>query len=190
MHLRNTIFGNSNPIGAKGLDTCKHWRPSIVDYRTLAQSGPLPLPFLRGCGLPDVFIEYLPSLLNQALEFYSCFISYSHEDKVFCPATARYLQGRGIRCWLDEKQLRGGDDILDHVDRGIRLWDKVLLCCSKNSLTSGGSKPNSTRPSKRENAAGKSARKKSSQSFHSTSTAIYLTDGKAAEPPTYASGRQ
>ena len=38
--------------------------------------------------------------------------------------------------WM-KKQLRGGDDILDHVDRGIRLWDKVLLCCSKNSLTSG-----------------------------------------------------
>jgi ribonuclease HI len=24
----------------------------------------------------------------------------------------------------------------EHVDRGIRLWDKVLLCCSKNALTS------------------------------------------------------
>ena len=29
-----------------------------------------------------------------------------------------------------------GDDIYDQVDRGIRLWDKVLLCCSKHSLTS------------------------------------------------------
>jgi hypothetical protein len=29
-----------------------------------------------------------------------------------------------------------GDDIYDQVNRGIRLWDKVLLCCSKNSLTS------------------------------------------------------
>ena len=38
---------------------------------------------------------------------------------------------------LQAKQLRGGDDILDHVDLGIRLWDKVLLCCSKNSLGSG-----------------------------------------------------
>jgi hypothetical protein len=28
-----------------------------------------------------------------------------------------------------------GDDLHDEVDRGIRLWDKVLLCCSKNSLT-------------------------------------------------------
>ncbi len=29
-----------------------------------------------------------------------------------------------------------GDDIYDQVDRAIRLWDKVLLCCSEQSLTS------------------------------------------------------
>jgi hypothetical protein len=29
-----------------------------------------------------------------------------------------------------------GDDIYEQVDRGIRLWDKVLLCCSEDSLTS------------------------------------------------------
>ncbi len=29
-----------------------------------------------------------------------------------------------------------GDDIYEQVDRGIRLWDKVLLCCSRHSLTS------------------------------------------------------
>lgn len=27
-------------------------------------------------------------------------------------------------------------DIHENIDRGIRLWDKVLLCCSENSLTS------------------------------------------------------
>jgi hypothetical protein len=44
------------------------------------------------------------------------------------------LQGRGIRCWLDEKQLLPGDDMHEQIDRGIRLWDKVLLCCSQHSL--------------------------------------------------------
>ncbi len=46
------------------------------------------------------------------------------------------VQGKGIRCWLDEKQLLPGDDIYEQFDRGIRLWDKVLLCASKDSLTS------------------------------------------------------
>ena len=33
-------------------------------------------------------------------------------------------------------QMLPGDDIGEAVNRGIKLWDKVLLCCSKSSLTS------------------------------------------------------
>jgi hypothetical protein len=29
-----------------------------------------------------------------------------------------------------------GNDIYEQVDHAIRLWDKILLCCSRNSLTS------------------------------------------------------
>jgi hypothetical protein len=29
-----------------------------------------------------------------------------------------------------------GDDLHESIERGIRLWDKVLLCASKASLTS------------------------------------------------------
>jgi len=46
------------------------------------------------------------------------------------------LQARDIRCWLDEHQLLPNDDIYHEVDRGILLWDKMLLCCSEHSLTS------------------------------------------------------
>jgi hypothetical protein len=37
---------------------------------------------------------------------------------------------------LDEKQLLPGHDISRELERGIYLWDKFLLCASKNSLTS------------------------------------------------------
>jgi hypothetical protein len=57
-------------------------------------------------------------------------------DKVFALRLHDELQGRGIRCWLDEHQLRPGDDIYEEIDRGIQLWDKVLLCCSRASLGS------------------------------------------------------
>lgn len=70
------------------------------------------------------------------IQFYSCFLSYSHADKVFARQLHDRLQDHGIRCWLDEHQLLPGDDIYETVDRGIRLWDKVLLCCSEASLTS------------------------------------------------------
>jgi hypothetical protein len=86
--------------------------------------------------VPDNFIAYVGSLVGKPIEFYSCFISYSHADKSFARRLHDTLQGRGVRCWLDEHQLLPGDDIYDQVDRGIRLWDKVLLCCSKTSLSS------------------------------------------------------
>jgi len=68
------------------------------------------------------------------IQFYSCFISYSHADKAFACRLHDTLQGRGIRCWLDERQLLPGDPLYEHIDRGIRLWDKFLLCCSEHSL--------------------------------------------------------
>ena len=46
------------------------------------------------------------------------------------------FQCQRIRCWLDEHQLLPGDKIHDRIDQGIRLWDKVLLCASRSSLTS------------------------------------------------------
>jgi len=131
-----TVLTDTNLRDVRGLDACEHYAPSTVDHRTIAKSGNLPLSFLRGCGLPDKLIDYLPSLLNEAIQFYSCFISYNHTDKAFARRLHDTLQGRGIRCWLDEKQMLPGDDLHEQIDRGIRHWDKVLLCCSKHSLTS------------------------------------------------------
>jgi hypothetical protein len=53
----------------------------------------LPPHFLRGCGLSDQLITFLPSLLYQAFEFYSCFISYNHADKAFARRLHDTLQG-------------------------------------------------------------------------------------------------
>ena len=134
--LLHTVFGNVNLSQVKGLDSCQQRGPSFIDYSTLAQSGQLPVNFLRGCGLPNEYIDYLPALIGTPIQFYSCFISYSHENKSFARRLHDALQGKGIRCWLDEKQMLPGDDIYQQVDRGIRLWDKILLCCSEFSLTS------------------------------------------------------
>jgi uncharacterized protein YjbI with pentapeptide repeats len=136
VRLDETILADLDLSGCKGLESCVHYGPSIIDHRTLQLSGPLPLTFLRGAGLPENLIDYMPSLLNQPIQFYSCFISYSHEDKFFARRLHDQLQGRGIRCWLDDHQMLPGDDIYEQVDRGIRLWDKVILCCSRHSLTS------------------------------------------------------
>lgn len=134
--MNRTIFAFPSLRTAEGLESCIHLGPSVLDYHTLMESGPLPPVFLRGCGLPDAYIIYVSSFWNQPFQFYSCFISYSHADKAFARGLHDALQARGIRCWLDEHQLLPGQDIHDEIDRGIRLWDKLLLCASEASLTS------------------------------------------------------
>ena len=152
-----TVFANIDLSVVQGLGTVQHHGPSTIGIDTIFKSsGKIPEFFLRGCGLSDWEIEatklYDPSLsvahaidvmyrvlnLRQSrpIVFYSCFISYAHEDKLFARRLHDALQGRGVRCWLDEKQMLPGDDTYEEVGRGIRLSDKFLLCCSRHSLTS------------------------------------------------------
>jgi hypothetical protein len=135
--IRMTIFGDCDLSSVKGLESVIAEGPSTIGTDTVFRSqGKIPEVFLRACGVPDNFITFAKSLVNNPIEFYSCFISYSHADKSFAQRLHDQLQMRGVRCWLDEHQMLPGDDIYEQVDRGIRLWDKVLLCASKHSLTS------------------------------------------------------
>ena len=137
--MESTILGNVDLSSVIGLDTIRHLGRSIIDINTVYRSkGNIPEIFLRGAGIPDSFIVFARDLTKaeHPIEFYSCFISYSHADKSFARRLHDGLQGRGIRCWLDEHELLPGQKIFTEVDRGIRLWDKVLLCCSEDSLKS------------------------------------------------------
>ena len=114
-----------------------HNGPSSLGLDTIERNaGNLPDHFLRGCGVPEAWIDYIHALTGSPFEFYSCFISYNHDDKRFARQLHDRLQGKGIRCWLDEHAMVPGDDMYRKVDEGIRIWDKVLLCCSGSSLQS------------------------------------------------------
>ena len=134
--LHETVFANLNLAGLLGLEKCYHQNPSIIDHRTLQQSGVLPLAFLRGVGLPDRLIEYLPSLLDQAIRFYSCFISYSTKDQDFADRLHADLQNKGVRCWFAPHDLPIGSKILDEIDAAIRVRERVVLILSEHSICS------------------------------------------------------
>ena len=134
--LAGSVFGNANLTSVIGLETCKHGGPSIIDHRTLERSGHLPLVFLRGVGLPDSFIEYLPSLLHQAIQHYSCFISHSTKDQEFAERLHADLQNKGVRCWFAPHDLRIGAKTWDAIDEAIKLRDKLLLILSKSAINS------------------------------------------------------
>jgi hypothetical protein len=131
-----TLFTAMSLSEVKGLEHCRHARPSSLDYHTLVQSGFLPLPFLRGCGLSDAFIEYLPSLLQQAVQFYSCFISYSTKDQDFADRLYADLQNKGVRCWFAPHKMQGGKKLHEQIDDAIRIYDRLLLILSEHSMTS------------------------------------------------------
>ncbi len=79
---------------------------STLIYRS---HGKIPLAFLRGAGVPDNFIEYMAPLTGKALEFYSCFISYSTKDQEFADRLHDDLQNKGVRCWFAPHDLKIGD---------------------------------------------------------------------------------
>jgi uncharacterized protein YjbI with pentapeptide repeats len=134
--LFETIFADVDLTATNGLNECRHQGPNVIDFRALILSRNLPISFLRGCGLPDNLIEYLPSLRGDAIQFYTCFISYSSDDQMFADRLHADLQNKGVRCWFAPHDLPIGAKTWDAIDEAIRLRDKLLLILSKASIAS------------------------------------------------------
>jgi len=134
--ISSIIFSSTNLTDARGLETCRHWGKSIFDVSTLAVSGRLPRSFLRACGLPDLVVGNMDALLENPIQFYSCFISYSSEDDWFAARIYNDLQAAGLRAWYAPEDLKIGDKFRDAIDGAIRVRDKLLLILSEASIYS------------------------------------------------------
>jgi uncharacterized protein YjbI with pentapeptide repeats len=131
-----TLIIDSDLSGARGLESCTHIGRSYIDHRTLARSGNLPIEFLRGCGLPDFIIGNIDVLRGDAIQFYSCFISYSSKDEDFAKRLYADLQNNGVRCWFAPEEMKGGQKLFHQINKAIRLHDKLLLILSEHSMNS------------------------------------------------------
>ena len=136
--MLETIMVNVDLSKTKGLEDINHHGPSIIDHRTLALSGELPDVFLRGVGLPDNFIEYIPSLFGSslAIQLYSCFISHSTKDAEFARRLYADLQAEGVRCWYAPEEMKGGSKLHTQINEAIKLHDKLVLILSEQSMNS------------------------------------------------------
>lgn len=132
-----TIFAEVDMSRTLGLDRVEHLAPSTIGLDTFFKSkGKIPLVFLRGAGVPDIFIQYAASLTGAAFEFYSCFISYSSGDDAFAQQLHADLQDKGVRCWFAPHDLKIGAKFRVEIDAAIRVYQKLLVVLSKHSVQS------------------------------------------------------
>lgn len=134
-----TIFGENDLSTALGLDKVQHYGPSTIGVDVIYKSKALiPESFLRDAGLPDSFLTYARSLVGaeQPIQFYSCFISYSHKDEEFAKRLFSRLRDFHIRVWYAPEAIKGGEKLHEQIDRAIQHFDRLLLVISENSIRS------------------------------------------------------
>ncbi len=121
----------------KGLETVIHRGPSEISTSTLSRSqGHIPKAFLRGVGLDDPTINFARALINNSMEYYTCFISYSSKDQAFAEQLHTNLQNEGIRCWFAPEGVKISEKFKQRIDESIRQYDKLLLVLSEHSVNS------------------------------------------------------
>ena len=137
--MGESSLGNIDLREAKAIETVRHVGPSSIGIDTIFRShGKIPEIFLRGAGVPEVFISNMRSLVAAMapIDFYSCFISYSTKDQVFAERLYADLQAKGVRCWYAPEDLRIGDKFRQRIDDAIRVHDKLLVVLSETSVAS------------------------------------------------------
>jgi uncharacterized protein YjbI with pentapeptide repeats len=135
--LSRTALGNVDLSTVRGLETTRHYAPSIIGIDTIYRSkGRISEAFLRGSGVPENFITYMKSLTGSAFDFYSCFISYGTKDQDFADRLYADLQASGVRCWFAPHDIQGGRKVHEQIDEAIRVYDKLLLILSDASMNS------------------------------------------------------
>lgn len=137
--MNATDLTQTNLSSANGLESVEHHGPSFVGIDTIYLShGRIPEEFLRGCGVPENLIRYIPSLVRseEDIQFYSCFISYSTKDDAFVTRLHGRMREAGLRVWFAPEDIQGGMKLHEQIETAIRVYDKLLIVLSESSLRS------------------------------------------------------
>jgi hypothetical protein len=133
----HTSFDSVDLSLVKGLKSIVHRGPSTVGIDSIYLSrGNIPEVFLRGCGVPDEFITYARSLVGKAIEFYSCFISYSTKDEDFARRLYSRMRDEKLRVWFAPEDIKSGQKIHEQLERAIQVHDRLLIVLSEQSMKS------------------------------------------------------
>jgi hypothetical protein len=64
------------------------------------------------------------------------FISHVSQDKEFARRLAKGLQDAGIEVWLDEFEIKIGDNLIQRINEGLEACDYIIAVISRNYINS------------------------------------------------------
>ncbi len=135
--MENTIFAFTNLSKCKNLESVLVKAPCSIDIETLRNYTDISKEFLFKNGFTDSQIDYLPHfIMNEGIQLYPVFISHASVNKSFCGPFYERLIRKGVKVWYDDRMIKPGDSIRKKLHKGVSLYDKMLLVCSKESLSS------------------------------------------------------
>lgn len=135
--MSDMVIANIDLSEVKSLESVRHNGPSIIGIDTIYKSqGDIHERFLKGCGVPEDFITYMRSLAVQPIQFYTCFISFTEADDPFSERIYNDLQAKGVRCWRWKEDAKWGKTLMRSIDEAVRVYDRLIVVCSEQSLNS------------------------------------------------------
>ena len=131
---------------AKGLKSVLHLGPSSVGVDTLEKtiegleaddSNRADVEqFLRASGVSQRYFQFFVTQIGKPVKFFSLYISHSSKDEYFAQRLYTDLQDNGVRCWFAPHDVQGGKKLYDQIDQAIRIYDRLLLILSEDSMAS------------------------------------------------------
>ena len=120
-----------------GLESLTHLGPGSIGLDTLERSGArIPQAFLQGNGVSQEWIENYLAVDEPVAASDVYFIVHGEEDEPFASKLHNTLQKHGVRCWLDSRRDADDAGVTGLVPaRGIRVWDRVLVCATRATLS-------------------------------------------------------
>ncbi|MFN7043372.1 MAG: toll/interleukin-1 receptor domain-containing protein [Acidovorax temperans] len=66
----------------------------------------------------------------------SVFLSHNSQDKPFVRRLASDLDAHGVKCWIDEAEIKVGDSLIEKIRQGLDSMSYVAVILSPNSVKS------------------------------------------------------
>jgi hypothetical protein len=124
----------------------RHGAQSMVDYHSVVRSVSASnlRDFLSGAGMPLLFADYIidcaRGLRSQERSslLRSVFISYGEPDVSFASKLRAALSGEGVSTYLFRENATPGQRLYRLMHVAANEYDRIILVCSRDSLTRAG----------------------------------------------------